>query len=68
MHAEDTICTCYHWYGEHDTTGECLAPNCDCVAFRFSARNSTPAAIADRGGDPGKWPDHAKQALTELLD
>lgn len=60
---EDTICTCNHWYREHDNDGECFAPNCNCLAFTFSAENSTPDAIADRGGAPEKWPEHVKRAF-----
>lgn len=28
--------------------------------FKFSAEFNTPEAIADRGGDPEKWPQHVK--------
>lgn len=28
--------------------------------FIFSEENSTPEAIADRGGDPDQWPQHVK--------
>jgi hypothetical protein len=69
----DTICECYHWWEEHKggspfldrlgEAGECFAPHCDCQKFVFSAENMTPAEIADRGGDPEKWPDWMKAVL-----
>jgi hypothetical protein len=69
--AEDTICECGHWYDEHDcergadpiADAFCGAPGCECESFRFSESASTPAAIADRGGDPDEWPDHVKKAV-----
>ena len=54
------ICVCNHWYEEHDVGEECGAPNCTCLTFRFDSVASTPEAIADRGGDPEKWPEFVK--------
>jgi hypothetical protein len=61
---QDTICECVHWYDEHDYGTECQAPDCTCGRFLMSPALSTPAAIADRGGDPDLWPEHVKRALT----
>lgn len=61
----DTICACGHWWEEHqDTGGACFAPSCECNGFTFSAIETTPDAIADRGGDPDKWPEWVKAAFT----
>lgn len=77
----DTICECIHWYEEHqdwltvadDADPEpfgpalgCGAPGCVCTAFVFSAIWTTPENIADRGGDPDKWPEWMKQALAPV--
>ena len=43
-----------------DVGEECGAPNCTCLTFRFDSVASTPEAIADRGGDPEKWPEFVK--------
>ena len=59
---KDTICTCVHWYEEHGHTG-CMAPDCSCEGFTYSAELSEPEAIADRGGDPELWPQRVKDAL-----
>lgn len=65
---KDTICTCGHWYEEHNNicvrelvaggenilgtgSSDCMAPNCSCKAFAYSAKDNTPQAIADRGGE-----------------
>jgi hypothetical protein len=60
---DDTICACTHWFEEHADDGECMAPNCTCTEFSYSATLSTPEAIADRGGDPECWPQRTKDAL-----
>ena len=60
---KDTICKCGHWFEEHDEEGECFAPGCECVAFKYSESESTPEAIADRGGDPELWPERVKRAF-----
>lgn len=69
--AADTICECGHWHDEHDAdehdAGACGAPACECSAFRFSERESMPDAIADRGGDPAKWPAHVKRAAEAAI-
>ena len=57
----DTICGCGHWFEEHE--GACFAPGCECAAFDYSESESTPEAIADRGGDPELWPERVKRAL-----
>jgi predicted nucleic acid-binding Zn-ribbon protein len=60
----DTICKCGHWYEEHDPgDAECCAPECTCSTFAYSAEESTPEAIANRGGDPELWPQRVKDAL-----
>ena len=62
----DTICTCGHWFEEHDTAGcsGCDAAGLEMAAiehkFTFDAEASSPEAIADRGGDPSKWPQRVK--------
>jgi hypothetical protein len=62
----DTICECAHWYEEHTEStgihveGGCMAPKCPCVAFVFSATETTPEMVFDRGGAPYAWPDWVK--------
>ncbi len=58
---DDTICACGHWFEEHDS--KCNAPGCECLSFTYSTTESSPQAIADRGGDPDLWPERVKQAL-----
>lgn len=62
----DTICTCGHWFEEHSDGG---CAGCDAAgleldmiehAFEYDAEASTPESIADRGGDPGRWPQRVK--------
>jgi hypothetical protein len=63
---EDTVCECVHWYGEHTTGGgRCCAPDCSCPGFVADSELSTPAEIADRGGDPAFWPEHVKRAFPD---
>jgi len=65
----DTICTCNHWYEEHETGGgACGAPRCGCPAFNYDREASTPEAIADRGGDPQQWPQRVKDHFARLGD
>jgi hypothetical protein len=66
---EDTVCRCNHWYEEHDRPLElgnehafCGAPGCECAGFVADPALSSPETIADRGGDPGLWPEHVKAA------
>jgi hypothetical protein len=69
---KDTICTCGHWYEEHDHAKECaacannpyIADYQPCTGFIYDAKASTPEAIADRGGDPELWPQRVKDALS----
>ncbi len=70
----DTICECSHWYEEHQDwdNGEpsgpaldCGAPGCSCTTFVFSAAETSPGAIADRGGDPERWPPWLKDHLAQ---
>lgn len=57
----DTICDeCDHWFEEHDEGGKCRAPDCACMEFNYGDGANTPEAIADRGGDPERWPEHVK--------
>lgn len=68
---EDTVCRCGHWHDEHAHGGACVscAANVNagdftsCAGFEADPEQSTPEAIADRGGDPEKWPDHVKRAV-----
>lgn len=76
---QDTICTCSHWYDEHDRGGACDSCHSNaenarengyeavepCLRFTFDPAQSTPEAIADRGGDPALWPEHVKKAIPE---
>ena len=62
----DTICECGHWYEEHDSGNDCCAPGCICQWFEFSEKESTSAAIADRGGDPELWPQHVKESAASV--
>lgn len=66
----DTICSCNHWFEEHQdwSNGEpngpalgCGAPRCPCPKFSFYPKANTIRAIADRGGDPECWPLWMKQ-------
>ena len=64
----DTICICGHWFEEHldatgNESGECAGcdagdmPEEDIThAFQYDPEMNTAEAIADRGGDPDKWP------------
>lgn len=66
---QDTICVCGHWYEEHgydDGRGEFCA-GCSASgnvepdhSFLADVDASTAEAIADRGGDPARWPQHVK--------
>lgn len=63
----ETICECSHWYEEHDEehcegceVGGHIDPD---HTFVFDPEQSTPDAIADRGGDPDYWPAWVKAAL-----
>jgi hypothetical protein len=60
----DTICECGHWYEEHHESAGinigCLAPECPCQAFVFSAEETNPEMIFDRGGASWAWPDWVK--------
>jgi hypothetical protein len=65
---QDTICGCGHWYDEHVHGGRCegceaSASRCACASFVADPVQSTPEAIAARGGDPELWPEHVKQAF-----
>lgn len=63
---EDTICKCGHWHDEHtgpNPRADCQAPACSCLKFEADPGQSTPDAIADRGGDPAYWPEHVKRAI-----
>jgi hypothetical protein len=69
----DTICECYHWFEEHQRwegspvrepvgpARDCGAPGCECPKFKFCPKANTIKEIADRGGDPDKWPMWMKQ-------
>lgn len=49
---KDTVCECIHWIEEHDENiGQCNAPFCLCLSFKFDPELNTPEAIADRGGE-----------------
>ena len=69
----DTICTCGHWYEEHnDDLPSCAGcdasggdDDLDLHAFDYDAEGSTPEAIADRGGDPELWPQRVKDYFAE---
>jgi hypothetical protein len=60
---QDTVCECNHWYDEHRHA--CEAPDCECPGFVADPAGSTPAAIAERGGDPERWPEHVKRAYPD---
>lgn len=67
---KDTVCQCGHWYEEHTTRGgACFAPTCEeigcCSKFTYDPNQNTIQDIADRGGDPDKWPKWMKQAIKE---
>lgn len=63
---QDQVCECGHWFGEHnDIATRCLTGDCTCKGFRFDREASSPPAIADRGGDPEKWPEHVKRYFAE---
>lgn len=67
---EDTICICGHWFEEHHLEIDDMAcAGCDAAGldldaieheFVFDPEQSTPEAIADRGGDPELWPQRVK--------
>jgi hypothetical protein len=67
----DTVCACGHWWEEHDAIDDpaicegCAAGGGDDIehVFVFWPEGNTAEAIADRGGDPDKWPTWVKQAL-----
>lgn len=65
---QDTICECGHWYDEHSIGVVCEAPGCACPGFIADPEQSTAAQIADRGGDPYFWPEHAKRARSVLVN
>lgn len=66
----DTVCECGHWWEEHIEPRDGNAPLCEgCVAgrlggaehgFVFDPTYNTPDEIADRGGDPERWPQWVK--------
>lgn len=31
----DTVCTCTHWFEEHDGNGSCLMYGCKCKQFTY---------------------------------
>lgn len=70
----DTICVCGHWYEEHYLPADGEPGGCEgCHAssrgsddayehgFEFDPESNTFEAIADRGGDPDKWPAWMKE-------
>lgn len=74
----DTVCVCGHWWEEHaegdietdgstDICGGCDAAGLPLAAilhdFAFDSAENTPTAIADRGGDPDRWPQWVKDTL-----
>lgn len=67
----DTICACYHWFEEHEGSfcygcsviNRANNPVNDEHFFEFWPAYNTPEEIADRGGDPDKWPQWVKDAL-----
>lgn len=69
----DTVCVCGHWWEEHYWPADGEPAGCaGCAAghlggaehgFEFDPAENTPAAIADRGGDPDYWPQWVKDAL-----
>lgn len=62
----DTICACGHWFEEHsdEACGGCDASGAELDViehvFEYDAEQSTPEAIANRGGDPDLWPQRVK--------
>jgi hypothetical protein len=63
----DTICTCGHWWEEH-RKGECGGCQAGGILnpvhpFVLDPDETTAEAIADRGGDPDRWPKWVKDDL-----